>query len=229
MALVHHSLRNAAAAPPPPAPASSSQASTRPNSSSAKPSSLSPFSSAPRSRSVTPINTKSEAHMSKRWLEAPEIRMPTNLRDLVEQIIRGMMTRFPSAVTSLSESFSDHLSLTDMPAQPTPEDLSIAHELTSTGFRRGHGLAASSYVHSARTSTTSNGDALLKSFATGPLRLAVLSYLHLHTPEEDLPIAYRSSKPADAAARIATNKDRGEVRPVIEAMLALLGKDGSIY
>ena len=133
--------------------------------------------------------------------------MPTNLRDLVESTIRGMMTRFPSAASNLADSFSDHLSLSDVPAPPTPEDIAITYELTSTGFRKGHVLAALAYVHSARSSTSSTGDALLKSFATGPLRLAVLSYLHLHTPEEDLPTSFRSSKPADAAARIATNKD----------------------
>lgn len=133
--------------------------------------------------------------------------MPTHLRDLVEGTIRGMMTRFPSAgVASLADSFSDHLAISDLPAAPTSEDISITHELTSTGFRRGHVLAALSYVHSARSSTALNGDALLKSFATGPLRLAVMSYLHLHTPEEDLPAAFRSTKPADAAARIATNQ-----------------------
>ncbi|KAL8279337.1 hypothetical protein RQP46_008374 [Phenoliferia psychrophenolica] len=197
----------AAAPPPPPPPTSTSQPSSRIPSATATPSSLSPFGSSATSRAATPTNPKSEAHMSKRWLEAAEIRMPTHLRDLVESTIRGMMTRFPSAVANLADSFSDHLAISDVPAAPTPEDISIAHELTSTGFRKGHVLAALSYVHSARTSTSSNGDALLKSFATGPLRLAVLSYLHLHTPEEDLPAAFRSTKPADAAARIATNKD----------------------
>ena len=196
-----------AAAAPPPSSAPSSQPSSRAPSTSATPSSLSPFSSAAPSRSATPVNAKSEAHMSKRWLEAAEIRMPTHLRDLVEGTIRGMMTRFPSAgVASLADSFSDHLAISDLPAAPTSEDISITHELTSTGFRRGHVLAALSYVHSARSSTALNGDALLKSFATGPLRLAVMSYLHLHTPEEDLPAAFRSTKPADAAARIATNQ-----------------------
>lgn len=206
-------FETAAAAPPPPPPPSAQQSSSNPPSASHTPSNGSPFSSAPGSRSATPTNnSRSDASLAKRWLDSPEVRMPTHLRDLVESTIRGQMTQFPSAASTLADSFSDHLAVSDLPSAPTPEDEAITRELISTGFRKGHVLNALSYVHSSRSSSAAgNSDALLRSFASQPLRLAVISYLHLHTPEEDLPAAFRSSKPPDAAARLATSLDSDEL------------------
>lgn len=166
----------------------------------------SPSGSASTSRSSTPLhapaNTSHSARTDKHWSEAPEVRMPTALRDLVEETIRSMMHRFPSTSLAIDESGFSDLSI----ASPsTPEDDSILQELTTLGFRKGHTLNALSYVHSARNSGRS--DPLLRSISSLPLRVAVLEYLHLHTPEEDLPPSFRTSRPADATARIATNKD----------------------
>jgi ATP-dependent RNA helicase DHX57 len=114
------------------------------------------------------------------------------------------MPQFPTALSSLPTEFDD-LSLA--PAPPTPEERATADELLSMGFRKGHVAAAMSYVSLARSSSSSTSDPLLRSLATLPLRTAMLSHLHLHVPEEDLPVSLRSSRPADATARIATSKD----------------------
>ena len=123
--------------------------------------------------------------------------MPTALRDLVEETIRSMMIVFPTALASF-----------DDPTPPSAADDYLLAELTATGFRRGHIVSALSYVHSAHSSIAAGStDPLLLSIVQHPLRLAVLEYLHLHTPEEDLPAAFRTSRPPDATARIATSKD----------------------
>jgi ATP-dependent RNA helicase DHX57 len=72
------------------------------SSSSSMPPSIasSPFSSTDNtpstSRSATPTSRTDAVTLSKWWKEAPEVKMPQTLRDLVEETVREMMTEFPS-------------------------------------------------------------------------------------------------------------------------------------
>ncbi|KAM0754112.1 P-loop containing nucleoside triphosphate hydrolase protein [Meredithblackwellia eburnea MCA 4105] len=199
-------FETAAQAPPPPSSGSTAQTN------SSNPSSLSsafpPQSGGVIGKSVTPSSSRPVTPappLPKRWLESPEVRMPTALRDLVEETIRGMMTRFPPSSTP-SSYIDDH---EDAPPPPTPEDDAILTNLVAVGFRKGHVLSALSYMHSVRNGSTN--DPLSQSLAKQPLKDAVTTYLHLHTPEEDLPPAFRSTKPADAMARLATSSGSEEL------------------
>ncbi|KAK4053504.1 putative ATP-dependent RNA helicase ucp12 [Microbotryomycetes sp. JL201] len=131
------------------------------------------------SRASTPTGTP-PAPLPKAWQDAPEVRMPTALRDLVEETINGLNKR---------QHFDEDV--------PLSEDESFVLErFVDEGFRRGHVLTAVQRLRATRIDT-----------AAPAYRQALLSHLHLHVPEDDLPVSYRQSRPADATARIATSKD----------------------
>lgn len=105
-----------------------------------------------------------------------------------------------SSSADLPNEFDD---LDLAPPPVSPDEQAAADELVQMGFRRGHVANALVYVSHARRSLPS--DPLSRSLATLPLRTALLSHLHLHVPEEDLPPSLRSSRPADATVRNATS------------------------
>lgn len=127
------------------------------------------------------------------------MRMPIALRDLVEETIREMMTQFPTTVLDDDED--------DTTGQPSMDEIRVLTELVGEGFRKGHVLSALAYIRSARSSSTPTSDPLLTSLASLPLLAGCQEYLHLHVPEEDLPVAFRTSRPPDASVRIATSAD----------------------
>ncbi|SCV74256.1 BQ2448_6688 [Microbotryum intermedium] len=166
-------------------------------------------------------STSSSSHskpavLSKAWTSAPEVKMPSTLRDLVEETIRSLMPSNSSnnasgAATPLG-STQDHSDDEDgqdprnaVPL-PTVEEQAAADELVQLGFRKGYVSTALAYVLRARHQVSNaSSDPLLKSLASQPFKSALLSYLHLHVSEDDLPASFRSSKPADSNARIATS------------------------
>lgn len=179
-------FETAAAAPKPPSHAASSSASMSPSFDSPV---ASPFSSVPvsaaTSRSSTP--NPGSASLAARWSAAPEVRMPAALRDLVEETIRSMTIRYPPPAVDPDDE--------DTYVPPSPEDISITMELTRAGWRPGHIRNALHHVNSSRLSGVDLQSTLIA---------AVEQHLHLNVTEEDLPGVFRSSKPADATARIAT-------------------------
>ena len=127
--------------------------------------------------------------MSKMWSEAAEVKMPTALRDLVEETVRRELPKLPPAAAQEFDERGEVIAI-----QYSAQEQLILDEMVATGFRRGHVVNALAHVAAHPTPSS-------------PLRVSVLSYLHLHVPEEDLPAAFRTSRPADATARLATNKD----------------------
>ena len=116
--------------------------------------------------------------------------MPSALRDMVEETIRSMMIKYP-VTANLQEDDEDYV-------EPTEEDLSIIQRLVQAGFRPGHVKSALNYVHAHESSSLDPQNSTL---------LAVQSYLHLHTNEEDLPAAFRASRPPDATARLVDGSE----------------------
>ncbi|KDE07309.1 hypothetical protein MVLG_02355 [Microbotryum lychnidis-dioicae p1A1 Lamole] len=156
------------------------------------------------------------AILPKAWTSAPEVKMPSALRDLVEETIRSLMPSTSSnyasgAATPLgsTQDYSDDDDGRD-PSNavplPTAQEQAAADELVHLGFRKGYVSTALAYVLRARHQVSNaSSDPLLMSLATQPFKSALLSYLHLHVSEDDLPERFRSSKPADSNARIATS------------------------
>ena len=186
-------FETALAAPPPPPPSApfALAGSSAPSDS--------PFSSAPgsvvNSRSATPSHP---THSSSRWDSAPEVKMPTALRDMVEETIRSSMKEFPMTA-NLQVDDEDYV-------EPTAEDIAIIQQLVQGGFRAGHVKSALNYIHSSTLEPQTS------------LLVAVQSYLHLHTNEEDLPAAFRASRPPDATARLVNGTDSISYRWRAEAL-----------
>ncbi|GAA5822662.1 hypothetical protein JCM10212_006760 [Sporobolomyces blumeae] len=196
-------FETAAAAPPAP----SSTAATPQNGSSAGSRASTPTAgSASTSRSATPSRSAlrglvlaaqdSPRPLPKSWLEAPEVRMPTSLRDLVERTIRDAL---PAEDLAAGPSQDDHSEFGTGHSVLSPEEVALNRELVASGFRLGHIQRA---LQLARSTPRAPRE---------PLRTAVLSHLHLIVPESDLPMAFQSSKPADATIRNATSKDSTEL------------------
>lgn len=164
----------------------------------------------------TPRAPPIAATLPKYWLEAPEVRMPTHLRDLVEETIRASMSAVPHLSDEHTYRSLDDFTDPDSFAAQALSTLTAAEQacvdalINDEGFRRGQVLSALSYVTHARRQGADSvknptTDVLQRSLATMPLRNALLSHLHLHVPEEDLSAHLRGAKPADATARIATS------------------------
>lgn len=161
----------------------------------------------------------------KHWLEAPEVRMPTALRDLVERTIRDSLPDLSDADLlagtagggAHDSTYGGHDDHADSPMSgsgaatpaylttgPSPDERAVEQEFLAQGFRKGHVLRALAYVRSASSGTST-------ALPLPTLRHEVLSHLHLLVPESDLPAAFQSSKPSDTTIRNATARDRDEL------------------
>ncbi|BGP38509.1 Putative ATP-dependent RNA helicase ucp12 [Rhodotorula kratochvilovae] len=195
-------FKTAAAAPPPPsaAPPSAGPSSARPSRTSSplvnlgQHSASASSSAGPSSRAATP------APLPKSWAEAPEVRMPTALRDLVERTIRDALPDLASLEVDAPSSAGqdDHAGDDSGASTPvrSPAEAALEAEFVALGFRRGHVLRALAYVRSS---------------SAAPAQNDVLAHLHLLVPESDLPPAFRDARPADATIRNATAKDAAEL------------------
>ncbi|GAA5862622.1 hypothetical protein JCM3774_001080 [Rhodotorula dairenensis] len=230
-------FETAAAAPSPPSavatPRGTQPHTSTPSGGSARNGSGPPTSAA-NSRSSTPgptgpAATSRPAAMPKHWLEAPEVRMPTALRDLVERTIRDSMPDLTDAeLLSMRGDGGDgghgddHAdSGVDSPAGTgtgtgtatpvltglTADERTVEHEFLVQGFRKGHVSRAIAYARSSAAAASTQSIPVPLS----TLRHEVLSHLHLLVPESDLPAAFQSSKPADTTIRNATARDREEL------------------
>lgn len=146
------------------------------------------------SRNSTPIppNPSQPPVLSPRWLSAPEVRMPTHLRDLVETVL----------ITSSKPSDDDYLPPTLLLSALNSTETTTYNTLTKIGFRSGQTLSALSFMRLPLSSSE-----FRKSLSNLSLIQASLTFLHLHTPENDLPLSLRNGKPPDATARIVDTHD----------------------
>ncbi|KAK4050892.1 putative ATP-dependent RNA helicase ucp12 [Microbotryomycetes sp. JL221] len=178
-------FETAATAPPPPAPTGNSNSD---NNQAGTSGTATPASSLNGSLQASRASTPNNPHpLPRAWQEAPEVRMPSALRDLVEETIRNLGSFAPEAFDE------EDLALSEV-------ELRALQGLVDEGFRRGHVLSAIQHVRQG-DAPEQNGNSFIH------FRERLLSYLHLHVPEDDLPSYFRHSKPADATARIATSKD----------------------
>lgn len=172
---------------------------------------------------LAPVSSSKPAPMPKYWLEAPEVRMPTALRDLVERTIRDSMPDLSDADLSMmgnggegadgsNAALDDHAdAVENSPAGTatpvsgagwTADERLVEQEFLAQGFRKGHVSRAIAYARSS---------AAAAALPLSTLRHEVLSHLHLLVPESDLPAAFQSSKPSDTTIRNATAKNRDEL------------------
>lgn len=169
--------------------------------------------------------------MPKYWLEAPEVRMPTALRDLVERTIRDSLPDLSDADLlrmgngdgdgdNGNAALDDHADAADYSPAGTATPVSgagwtaderiVEQEFLAQGFRKGHVSRAIAYARSSAATTTTTA-AAAAAVPLETLRHEVLSHLHLLVPESDLPAAFQSSKPSDTTIRNATAKNRDEL------------------
>ncbi|GAA5907364.1 hypothetical protein JCM6882_002817 [Rhodosporidiobolus microsporus] len=209
-------FETAAAAPPPP---SASQPPPHGASSSA----VGPSSrggSAPSTRANTPSSAflankplgpagstapRPPAPLPKSWLEAPEVPMPTALRDLVERTIRDSLPELDLAELNGGNGVADDHGAEgagEGAGALSPQEQALERHFLELGFRKGHVARAMAYARSSSSAAGGGGGATFQE---------TLSHLHLLVPESDLPASFRESKPADATIRNATSTSREEL------------------
>lgn len=146
---------------------------------------------------VTPRDEKRS--LPKFWSTAPEIKMDHALRDQIEKIIRTLMARIPLAQAESGAQQTHPHSLDISLAPPVLESKKLHDELVKMGFRSGHVSSALGHLSRIRNTPASASSeqssdlvrTLLRSFQGSSDRDALLQYLTIVVPEDDLPIRFR--------------------------------------
>ncbi len=134
------------------------------------------------------------------------MRLASKLREKIEATIRRAMSIFPAASAApldLEEEDSDPNATPTAATAPKVDAVALERELSGYGFRRGHVRSAIAWLTAARTAlanptsstaaaTASLVDPMLASAAGLADREAALEYLMLYTPEEDLPVRFKT-------------------------------------
>ncbi|KAI9600798.1 hypothetical protein H4Q26_000591 [Puccinia striiformis f. sp. tritici PST-130] len=175
--------------------------------------------------------------LPKCWSLAPEVKMDHVLRDRSEQIIRGLLARI-QVPDSESTSQDAHPSIHSNPQLSPSESKKLSDELIKMGFRPGHVSSALDHLSKIRnTSESATNDktsqlarTLLKSFQGSSDRDALLQYLTVVVPEDDLPIRFRpTEKSTSFVTAMSSGAGRGpngqelEIRWMVERLNRLHG------
>ncbi|GAA98627.1 hypothetical protein E5Q_05314 [Mixia osmundae IAM 14324] len=154
--------------------------------------------------------------LSKGWQEAPEVRMSSDLRELVETTIRDLLPVYPEAALPSNEDDTSSVALTS-------EEQHVLARCTAQGFRQGHSEKALVFLRQSADHSTAQ-DPIVRSLLALPLQQAVEQYLQIHISEDDLPAHLRHRKPADANARVissASDSDALKESWAIDRIVAL--------
>jgi len=151
--------------------------------------------------------------LPKYWSLAPEVKMDLALRDRIEQIIKGLLARIHMPE---SEPISQNVqpATQNIIQSSSPEIKKLSDELVKMGFRHGHVSSAVNHLSKIRNASESASDnkasqlarTLLKSFLGCSDRDALLQYLTVVVPEDDLPIRFR---PTEKSASFVTAMSSG--------------------
>ncbi|KAA1127532.1 hypothetical protein PGTUg99_037513 [Puccinia graminis f. sp. tritici] len=175
--------------------------------------------------------------LPKCWSLAPEVKMDHALRDQIEQIIRGLLTRIhiPESEPT-SQNGQPDIQYTSRLS--SLESQKLSDELIKMGFRPGHVSSALDHlskIHNASGSASQNKTSqlartLLKSFQGSSDRDALLQYLTVVVPEDDLPIRFRpTEKSASFVTAMSSGAGRGphgqnlEIKWMVERLNRLHG------
>lgn len=137
--------------------------------------------------------TLDEERLPKRWKEAREVRMTKSMRDWVEEIVKTASSELPD----LDEEESEPSSTAGSSAGGSINAAALEKQLHHFGFRSGYIGLAISWLKRARSALAahpSTHDPLLSTIKSQPDSTALLTYLTLYVPEEDLPDRFKASK-----------------------------------
>ncbi|WVQ98990.1 hypothetical protein IAU59_006122 [Kwoniella sp. CBS 9459] len=163
----------------------------------------------------TPAKEANKGGGGREWERAPEVKMASSLREMVEGTVRKMMQQFPSAVLEASRDATATASTAPSGISTPALDLvSLKGSLTALGFRPTHVTSALSALSAAtarlHSSSTSTNDPLVLSLSIlSPLEAAI-EWLLLHLPEDDLPPRYRPSSSSADFITSASNTSGGQ-------------------
>ncbi|OCF36386.1 ATP-dependent RNA helicase A [Kwoniella heveanensis BCC8398] len=163
----------------------------------------------------TPAKEANKGGGGHEWERAPEVKMASSLREMVEGTVRKMMQQFPSAVLEASRDATATASTAPSGMSTPALDLvSLKGSLTNLGFRLSHITSALSALSAAtarlHSSSTSTNDPLVLSLSIlSPLEAAI-EWLLLHLPEDDLPPRYRPSSSSADFITSASNTNGGQ-------------------
>ncbi|WAQ80830.1 hypothetical protein PtA15_1A168 [Puccinia triticina] len=175
--------------------------------------------------------------LPKCWSLAPEVKMDHTLRDRIEQIIRGLLTRIHMSEAEPT-SQNAQLHIQNIPQPSALESKQLSDELIKIGFRPGHVATALDHLSKIRNASESASNnktsqlarTLLKSFQGSSDRDALLQYLTVVVPEDDLPIRFRPTEKSasfvtamSSGARGGSNGQDLEIRWMVERLHRLHG------
>lgn len=150
--------------------------------------------------------------LSKAWMQAREVRMAKDLRDMVEQTVREALQVFPmegEEGDNLQDSAATSGTTTPM-GEHSIDESNLIKKLNSLGFRSGHARSATRWLSLARKGQSSSAAASsLRSVANLSDLDACLEYLAIFCPEDDLPPAFGPSRKADSFVTQASSGSGG--------------------
>lgn len=160
------------------------------------------------------IETKVKA--SKTWSRCPEVKMDQQLRDQTEQVIRRVMATWSldQSDPTISTNTSSQGQMQTSEAVHSIDRDRLFDDFVRMGFRSGHVKTALQHLSKLRGSHSNLSDShlattLMKTFLGGSDRDALLQYLTLIVPEDDLPIRFRPTNNSTAFVTGTSGPDTG--------------------
>ncbi|PWN17813.1 P-loop containing nucleoside triphosphate hydrolase protein [Microstroma glucosiphilum] len=140
-----------------------------------------------------------EDKLPKRWKEAREVRMTKSMRDWVEEIVKaGSISTYDDEADDLEEDGgSSSASPLNGNSKVTIDTKRLEAQLSQLGFRSGYISSGLSWLARARSALLGQvrvKDHLVASIKQQSDHEALLTYLTLYVPEEDLPDRFKASK-----------------------------------
>lgn len=159
-------------------------------------------------------NSIDEDKLPKRWKEAREVRMTKSMRDWVEEIVKaGSLSASDDEADGLEEDEgSSSTGNLNGSAKVTIDTKRLEGQLSQLGFRSGYISSALSWLSRARSALLSQSkvkDHLIASIKQQSDHEALLTYLTLYVPEEDLPDRFKASK-SSTNEGFVTSTQRGQ-------------------
>lgn len=160
--------------------------------------------------------TEPVPNLPKRWRDAKEARMSKSMRDWVEDVVKRASAALPALLEEAEETLEgqDEAESSNNP-KPAPKPIdgpALTKQLTTLGFRPGYISSALSWLPRARKAIASHGatrgNYLLQTIATQSDLDAILTYLTLYVPEEDLPSRFKAGVTSESFITTAVAKGK---------------------
>ncbi|MBW0487030.1 hypothetical protein O181_026745 [Austropuccinia psidii MF-1] len=156
------------------------------------------------------------------WSKAPQVKIDLKLRDQIEQIIRKHLTQIPQPSQTLDSSSTSSSNPPNLYPISTTQREKFMLELTQLGFRPGHVSSAIDHLSNFHSSSTSSHSSrlfsvLINSLKNSNFRDALIQYLSIVVPEDDLPLRFRPTQKSTSFVTAFSKNDNGTDQNSLQA------------